>query len=137
MKDILNNRSKTVSIYFKDIRLEDFVTLILFSIFLLVLIASSVKVIVNARNNYDIFNVELKGLEEIRKKNEELKRELAYVSSDEYKLLYLRDSSALAKPEEQLYTIKEDPFRANEKIEYYDLTDLTDYTNWWVSLIIF
>ncbi len=136
MKNIIDNRTKSVSIYLKDIKLEDFATLMLLSIFLVVLIASSFKVIISARNNYDIFNVELKGLEEIRAKNEELKRELAYVTSDEYKLLYLRDSSALGKPEEQLYSIKEDLFKAEEKIEYYDISEKVDYTDWWVSLLI-
>lgn len=136
MNKILNNNTKSVSIYFKNIKMEDLITLILLGIFLVVLIASSVKVIVSARNNYDIFNVELRGLDEIRQKNDELKRELAYVTSDEYKLLYLRDSSSLAKPEEQLYNVKEDIYSAEEKIEYYDLTDKTDFTDWWISLLI-
>jgi len=126
-----------VFLYFKDLTLENVLVMLLLTITLLVLMGNILRVIANARSNYEIFSIEAQGLRDLTKKNTDLQKELDYVSSDEYKMLLLRNSSNLALVNEELYTIRNPSEQFDEENELLIVKDKTNFSGWWELLIGF
>ncbi len=121
--------------YFKKMSIEGFVIAVILCCVLLFLLASILRVWNNARNNYDIFNSEISGLQDLQKTNQELKDELNYVSSDEYKELFLKNTDGLASQNEELFERRSTVNPAEEKKVYLSLSDKNDYSDWWSGLL--
>jgi len=138
LKNINKNiRMEKVFLYFKDLTLENVLVMLLLTITLLVLMGNILRVIANARSNYEIFSIEAQGLRDLTKKNTDLQKELDYVSSDEYKMLLLRNSSNLALVNEELYTIRNPSEQFDEENELLIVKDKTNFSGWWELLIGF
>jgi hypothetical protein len=112
-----------------------FVGTALLVMFSLVLIINTLRVVVNGRNNYDTYLEEQKSLEKIQERNQELKEEKEYVTSEEYKLILLRDAARLAQGSETLYQIKSSPVYLDEEVKLLDITTKTNFFDWWLKLI--
>jgi hypothetical protein len=123
-----------VSNYLKDVSVEAGAITVILIIGIIILSGNIFRVITNARANYSIFQTERDSLYELRDKNSELDNELKYVQSDEYKKLFLRDTESLGTSSEQLYNIKESPEYYEEIIEYLEIEDKKDFTDWWIGL---
>jgi len=135
IKNIQKNiRLEKVFIYFKDLTVENILITLLLAATILVLGGNIIRVIANARSNYEIFALEEKGLNDLKEKNKQLQSELEYVSSDEYKMLLLRNSSNLARSNEELYTLKAQSKYLEEDKELLDLSQKDDFQDWWSLL---
>lgn len=132
-----NLNPEKIFVYFKDLSMENVLVMILLSLTILVLTGNILRVIANAKNNYEIFSVEAQGLNELKDKNDDLKKELEYVSSDEYKMLLLRDSSNLAQSNEELYAIRNQSENYDIQTELYNLQDKASFSDWWQMLLNF
>jgi len=126
---------KKVNAYAKSINIEGGVITLLLCFFLLLLAGSILRVVTLGRNNYEIFNIEKAGLDELKNKYAQLQSELEYVNSDEYKQLFLRDSEGLTTANSELYKIKDKSIYYEEKKEYIKISDKKDFSDWWGGLI--
>lgn len=114
----------------------DGIALSIVLVFLVLVIAGNIiRVFTNGQSNYSTFLEEKAELDKLLERNENLNQEYAYVNSDEYKALLLRDAQNLAKPEETLYNTKERPSFFFEEPEYLDLETKSNYLDWWLKLI--
>jgi len=129
-----NINAEKLLIYFKDFTTENLLISILLCLAVLVLTGNILRVITTARNNYEIFSIESQSLNDLKAKNEELQKELEYVSSDEYKMLLLRNSANMAQSSEDLYTIRQKATYLDEEKDLLDLTKKSDFSNWWQML---
>ena len=101
-----------------------------------ILIYNNIKRINNGRYNYDVYQYERDTLEDLVKKNEELKSELEYVNSLEYKRLVLREVLGYAYEDETVYKRKEDPtFYTDIEKRYIEVSEKEDYEQWWLMLL--
>ncbi len=132
IKNIQKNiRLEKVFVYFKDLSAETLLITFLLSITLLILGGNILRVISNARINYEIFAIEAQGLKNLQLKNEQLQKELEYVSSDEYKMLLLRNSSNLAQSGEELYSLKAQAEYLDAEKNLLDVKTKQDFNDWW------
>ena len=122
--------------YFKKVSSEGLIFALILSCTFIFLTASIVRVINNARNNYEIFNLEKNSLEELEEKNQNLQDELQYVSSDEYKRLFLRDTEGLSAENEELFSRREEASVINNEQELLPLKEKIDYSDWWAGLLV-
>lgn len=126
---------RRASNYIKDVSIEAGVLTVILCLVFLFLLGSIFRVLSNAKNNYEIFNIEKDSLNELEAKNGDLKKELEYVSSDEYKRLFLRDTKGLSASNEELYTLREDPNYFEEEKTYLDLKEKKNFSDWWIGLL--
>lgn len=101
----------------------------------MVLIINTLRVVVNGRNNYSTYLEEQKSLEKIQDRNSDLQEEKQYVTSEEYKLILLRDAARLAQGGETLYQIKSSPVYLDEEVTLLDITEKDNFFDWWLKLI--
>jgi hypothetical protein len=93
------------------------------------------RVVINAKNNYEVYLYEKMGWAELVAQRDQLKKDLEFYSSLEYKRLYARDYLHLAESGVTLYKIV-------GSFNYYELNaankDLfprENYTGWWLLLL--
>lgn len=120
--------------YFKKISSEGLIFALILSCTFIFLTASIVRVINNARNNYEIFNLEKNSLEELQDKNDNLQNELEYVTSDEYKRLFLRDTEGLSAEDEELFSRRQEASIIDTEQELLPLKEKIDYSDWWAGI---
>lgn len=121
--------------YLKKISSEGLFFAVLLSCTFIFLTGSIVRVINNARNNYEIFNLEKNSLNDLQSKNEDLKEELDYVNSDEYKRLFLRETEGLSSANEELFSRREEPTVIDADQELLPVEEKIDYSDWWAGLL--
>jgi len=129
-----NIKAEKLLIYFKDFSTENILVTLLLCLAVLVLSGNILRVISTARSNYEIFSIETQSLNDLKKKNADLLSELEYVSSDEYKMLLLRNSANMAQSGEELYTIKDKAKYLDEELRLLDLSKKSNFNNWWQML---
>ncbi len=115
---------------------QSFFATALLIILSIVLFINTLRVVVNGKNNYDTYLLEQKGLDKIVGRNEELKEEKEYVTSEEYKLILLRDAARLATGAETLYQIKSSPIYLDEEVRLLDITEKQNFFDWWLKLVL-
>lgn len=129
-----NVRAEKLLIYFKDLTVENILLTLLLLATVMILTGNILRVVANAKSNYEIFHIEAQSLDDLQKKQEDLKKELEYVSSDEYKMLLLRNSANMALSNEELYAIRNKAEYLDEEKELLDLSKKSDYKVWWEML---
>ncbi len=120
----------------KEQNSQSFFATALLIILSIVLFINTLRVVVNGKNNYDTYLEEKKGLDKIAGRNEELREEKEYVTSEEYKLILLRDAARLATGAETLYQIKSSPIYLDEEITLLDISTKQNFFDWWLKLIL-
>lgn len=119
----------------QDFSVEGGLVTVILAVVAILISGSIIRVVNNARSNYEIFKDEQASLEELRSKNSELAEDLNYVQSDEYKKLFLRDTQGLSVGSEELFSTKEKVAYQEEAKEYLKLETKSDYVDWWLSLL--
>lgn len=111
-----------------------FATLLVIGI-VLVLITNLFRVVLNARNNYEVYLYEKEGWVILQEERDRLAEELEFYQSYEYKKLYARDYLHLGESGETLYKVL-------GGFEYYDIKDdvrelfpKENFLSWWKLLI--
>lgn len=119
----------------KRIKFEGVGLTIILSIITFILIGNIVRVFVDGNLNYSVYEQEIDSLEKLRERNENLKTSLDELNSPEQKALLARDVLEFAREGESLYRTKEQIDLIDEKIEYFDLEEIDNYSNWWLMII--
>lgn len=119
----------------KDFSVEGGLVTVILAVVAILISGSIIRVVNNARSNYEIFRDEQSSLEDLRMKNNELEEDLSYVQSDEYKKLFLRDTQGLSVGSEELFSTKEKVTYQEEVKEYLKIDTKNDYVDWWLSLL--
>lgn len=101
---------------------------------LLALTTSLGKVMVNARNNNEVYEYEQENLSALEAEREKLQKELAYYESYEYKRLYARDYLNLAQPGERLYRIVDNTKLYDVRQRLYNYPE-ANFLDWWRTVL--
>lgn len=88
--------------------MDDILSLLVLLLVLGVVGVNFYRKVEEGRRNYDVYVQELEALEELQAENDQLREELAYYNSAEYRLLYARDSLNLVRPGETLFELAEE-----------------------------
>lgn len=125
---------KNTRLFFKETVIEGGLLTVILVVSLLLLLSNIFRVISTGKSNFDVYVYEQDSLNALKEKNKELSLDKTYYESEEYKLLFLRDTELMAKPGESIYTTRDKP-------EYYDqpkiLLDISykeNYADWWAKL---
>lgn len=118
-----------------EVKFDGVVLSIVLGFLVLVIAGNIIRIFTNGQSNYATYLEEGADLEKLLEKNQVLSEEYKYVTSDEYKALLLRDAQNLAKPEENLFSTKDKASFFFEELEYLDIQDKTEFSDWWAKLI--
>ncbi len=118
-----------------EVKFDGVVLSIVLGFLVLVIAGNIIRIFTNGQSNYATYLEEGTDLEKLIEKNQVLSEEYEYVTSDEYKALLLRDAQNLAKPEENLFSTKDKASFFFEELEYLDIQDKTEFSDWWAKLI--
>ncbi len=118
-----------------EVKFDGVVLSIALGFLVLVIAGNIIRIFTNGQSNYATYLEEGTDLEKLLEKNQVLSEEYKYVTSDEYKALLLRDAQNLAKPEENLFSTKDKASFFFEELEYLDIQDKTEFSDWWAKLI--
>ncbi len=101
----------------------------------IVLVTNLFRVVLNARNNYEVYLYEKEGWAALQVERDRLSEELEFYQSNEYKKLYARDYLHLGESGETLYKVLGgfEYYDVNSDIE--ELFPKEDYLSWWRLLI--
>jgi hypothetical protein len=108
---------------------------IILCIICLLLASNIYRDILKGKQNYDIYTYEKQTLEEVKERNKELTEEYNVTNSDEAIVLQGKDSYGYAKPHEELYRTKNDPYFFTEKKVFLEVDSRENYSKWWKGLI--
>lgn len=125
----LNKKFSLKYIDFKDF----YITIILFFV-ILILLANIHRAISNAYSNHLTYSVEINNYEQLKKRNLELKNDLEYYKSDEFKKIFLRESLLLAEEGDKIFITRGKPEFIQEKKIYYKIDNL-DHNYFWLLLL--
>lgn len=101
----------------------------------LLIVLNLARVVANAQDNYEVYQFEKQGLQELKQEHKELEQELEYYQSYEYKKLYARDNLKLADEDEKLYQILGERKQYEVVEQDPDLFQNQSFWNWWVILL--
>ncbi len=114
---------------------NDWLAVLLVIGIVLVLITNLFRVMLNAKNNYEVYLYEKEGWAILQEERDRLSEELEFYQSYEYKKLYARDYLHLGESGETLYKVL-------GGFEYYDVKDdvrdlfpKENFLSWWKLLI--
>lgn len=134
-KEIMFQRVKS---YSKNIVFEGVGMTIVLSFLTIILLSNVLRIVTKGKYNYDTYLYEKTTLEELQAKNDELKDEYRYVTSNEYRLVAIRDVLNYTSPSETLYDTKEfKKYYIEKPPEYLNVSEKEDYLDWWYKLIDF
>jgi hypothetical protein len=133
-KSNISEVRKRSSANFRNMAVDSLVITIALIVVGTLLFSNVIRVISTGKSNYDTFLSEEAALAEIRNKNNQLSEEYDYVNSDEFKKLILRDTLGVADQSERLYKTKNEVQYFDEEVEYFDLRDISDYSQWWSQI---
>lgn len=119
----------------KDIIVEGGILSIILVVSLLLLVSNIFRVISNGRSNFEVYLFEQEGYNSLKERNEELLKDSSYYSSDEYRLLFLRDTELLGLEGETIYTTRKNPVYFDENKTLLDISKVNDYKDWWTKLL--
>lgn len=122
--------------YFASIELQGVTVTFLLVFAFLILSANIFRAFTNAQNNSQIYNLELNNFESLKNRNLELKDDLEYFTSDEYKKIFLRETQFLAQPDETIYSTRQRPVYIQERITRFVVKDIVDYSSWWKKIFL-
>lgn len=108
-------------------------TIFLLSI-MLVLFGNIVRVVVNAKSNYETYIREEESLDKLREKNATLQAELDYVTNDEYKKILLRENGYMAEESERLFKTKGTATYFDEEKELMSIEQVEGLNGWWSKI---
>ncbi|MBL8014893.1 MAG: septum formation initiator family protein [Candidatus Doudnabacteria bacterium] len=103
---------------------------------ILIVVLNLVRTISDAQRNYQVYLAEQELLGYMQQENADLKQELAYYQSYEYKKLYARDNLRLAEPGERLYRIEGAPQLYQPREKTYDPFRAEVSWQWWEALVL-
>lgn len=136
MKRLINKITIRVRGNLKDIKFEGMTLTIILSILLMFISSNILRVYTNGRQNYDTYLQEKEDLDRLRLKYQDLQKNYEYYTSDEFKLLLLRDAQSLAQSNEELFQTKERIDFYFEQPVYMDVKSKENFEDWW-KLILF
>lgn len=115
--------------------LADWLATLLVIGIVIVLVTNLFRVVLNARNNYEVYLYEKEGWAALQVERDRLSEELEFYQSNEYKKLYARDYLHLGESGETLYKVLGgfEYYDVNSDIE--ELFPKEDYLSWWRLLI--
>jgi cell division protein FtsB len=119
----------------KEFNLQSWLSMLIICLITVGLFLSLVRVVTNAQSNYEVYLYEKQGLEVLQKENDDLKDQLAYYQSYEYKKLYARDYLRLAEPGEKLYKIVGDDKTYDTAGKTPDFFADGKFVSWWKDLL--
>ncbi len=119
----------------KELNLQGWLSMLIICLITIGLFLSLVRVVTNAQSNYEVYLYEKEGLETLQSENDNLKSQLAYYQSYEYKKLYARDYLRLAEPGERLYKIVGDAKTYDATAKAPDFFEGSGFVEWWKSLL--
>jgi len=107
-----------------DIKSIDYNGALLTLVLLLFIFSFSINIIrgiSNAQKNYQIYITEINNYELLKNRNKNLKEDLEYYSSDEFKQIFLRESLLLAEPDSKIFNTRSKPNFIQEIKRYFNL----------------
>lgn len=129
--DLRNNFvTKFLNIQFKGL----FFTFILLLIFLAIFF-NVYRSVSNALNNRNIYFKEYENYQLLKIRNESLQKDREFFLSDDYKLIFLRETQNLVKENEFLYSTRRPPVYIQERKFLINLKNLRDNYWWWYYLL--
>ena len=135
MKKILNKITSKFSNNFDKSEIESIILAGFLAIVTLVVIINVIKVYSDGQSNYVALQLETQNMNKLQNVNNKLTSQLKYVSSDEYKQLFLRDTVGLAKNNEQIFNTRSSPVYYKEIPDYLDLSQKATFSDWWSTLL--
>ncbi|MCA9386908.1 hypothetical protein KC669_02630 [Candidatus Dojkabacteria bacterium] len=135
MGKFIKRIKKQFFINIRRVAFEGISLTVVLSLILLLVISNIFRAINNGQSNYSIYQSEQKSLTEIEGKNDDLKKELEIVSSDEYQKLLAKEVLGIAEPGETLYSIDEGVSFYEVEKRLADVSEVESYSNWWMQLI--
>jgi cell division protein FtsB len=109
--------------------LDVVISVVFLSAVLAIVAANFVKRIEEGKRDYDVYLAEQVSLNKLKAENLQLKAELNYYNSLEYKLLYARDSLNKVRPGERLYELSNEIVLYNinpEPVKIYNQLNLIE-----------
>lgn len=119
----------------KRVKFEGFGLTIILSMIAFILVGNIARVFVDGNLNYSVYEQEIESLERLRERNDNLKTSLEELNSPDQRALLARDVLEYAREGEVLYRTKEQTRLIEEKIEYFDLEKIDNYSDWWLMII--
>lgn len=135
MKSLSKRAVKQFRINIQRVAFEGMGLTVILSLLLLIVMSNVIKVIQNGQENFEVYQYEQGVLDNLRRRNEELKERLDIVSSEEYGRLLAREVLGLAEEGEQLYRSEEPVSFFEKEEEYLDLTEKENYLDWWMLVL--
>lgn len=135
MKKLINKITIRVRGNLKGIKFEGMTLTIILVLLFMFISSNIIRVYTNGRLNYDTYLKEKEDLDKLRQKHEELKKNYEYYTSDEFKLLLLRDTQSLAQSNEELFQTKEIIDFYFEQPTYMDIKAKENFEDWWKLLL--
>ena len=114
---------------------EAVTSLVILFLILVIMSVTLVRKVQESGKNYEVYQQELTALDDLQAENEQLRRELAYYNSIEYKLLYARDSLNTTRPGERLYELSDEIVLYDYEPEQVSMYDQLDLKSVWWSLL--
>ena len=115
----------------------DYNGILLTLVLLLFIFSFSINIIrgiSNAHNNYQIYITEISNYQNLKERNKNLKDDLEYYNSDEFKQIFLRESVLLADPDSKIFNTRSKPNFIQERKYYFNLENYSKSYFWEVII---